>query len=268
MDPEEQPADSLSTGEEAVEERPPLQFESLPSDGPSDEEFSIDYEESNHEDDVEQWPFADDDKQHDDETRRLLGELRESMRTDHMGDFVFACGGSLPIDINIEPGASSKQAATTTTTTEEPSTQPESRERRESSGSTSASTTSTTSLLTISSCKPVTLRWDPSDAATPASRCKLVLPLGPSTSDNLAHLASDMAPATFGIGGKDVFDESYRKALKLDPSQFSVDFCPYECGIVDAISQVLLPSLHADVYNLKGIRAELYKLNVSSDCPP
>lgn len=115
----------------------------------------------------------------------------------------------------------------------------------------------------VPSCNPITLRWDPPDATTPALRCKLNLPLESSTSENLARLLSDMAPATFGRGGEHVFDESYRKAMKLDPSQFSVDFCPYECDIVEAIAQVLLPTLPVDARNLRGVRAELYKLNVS-----
>ena len=41
-------------------------------------------------------------------------------------------------------------------------------------------------------------------------------------------------PATFGLDGEDILDETYRKAGKLDRSQFSTDFRPHHYGIVDA----------------------------------
>ena len=55
------------------------------------------------------------------------------------------------------------------------------------------------------------------------------------------ELLHSCAPATFGRKDKDILDESYRKAGKLDRSQFSVDFHPHDYGIIDAISQILLP---------------------------
>jgi len=75
----------------------------------------------------------------------------------------------------------------------------------------------------------------------------------------LARLLSDCQPASFGFNGEDVHDESYRRATKLDRSAFSIDFCPYELGIIDAIAQLLLPGTE---HGTKGVRAELYKLNV------
>ena len=51
------------------------------------------------------------------------------------------------------------------------------------------------------------------------------------------------APATIGLNGQDVLDETYRKAGKLDKSQFSVDFDPHDYGVVDAIAQTLLPGI-------------------------
>ena len=114
----------------------------------------------------------------------------------------------------------------------------------------------------LTSCPPIDLRWDPSDPAIPASQTKITFPLEPGNEGNLQRLVQDMAPATFGLGGKDVLDESYRKAAKLDPSQFSSTFNPYALGIVDAVAQALLPSLrHAK--QARAVRAELYKLNVS-----
>lgn len=72
----------------------------------------------------------------------------------------------------------------------------------------------------------------------------------------------DCQPASFGYKGEDVLDESYRKAVKMDRSNFSSDFCPYELGIIDTIAQVLLPNTGRGVLTT-GVCAELYKLNVS-----
>ncbi|GAB7342207.1 hypothetical protein MBLNU457_g0454t1 [Dothideomycetes sp. NU457] len=77
---------------------------------------------------------------------------------------------------------------------------------------------------------------------------------------DIFELAVACQPATFGRGGEDIYDESYRKALKLDKDSFCTDFCPYEAGIIDTVTQVLLPG----VSTRRGIRAELYKLNVYS----
>jgi len=80
----------------------------------------------------------------------------------------------------------------------------------------------------------------------------------PSTIKLLEGLLTACAPATFGRNGKDVYDEDYRKAIKLDTTEFATDFSPYETGIIDIIAQLLLPSVNTDKF---GIRAELYKLN-------
>ncbi|KAF2870043.1 hypothetical protein BDV95DRAFT_608066 [Massariosphaeria phaeospora] len=108
------------------------------------------------------------------------------------------------------------------------------------------------------SAAPVTIRWDSSRSIK-----KLTLPLSLDRNADrdarLAALVRDTQPAGFGLKGKDVVDESYRKASKLDPTGFSTNFCPYEAGIVDAIAQALLPTRTAKYH---GVRAELYKLNV------
>jgi hypothetical protein len=82
-----------------------------------------------------------------------------------------------------------------------------------------------------------------------------------STASNkpLLKLITATQPASFGHNGKDVIGESYRKATKLEPSAFSVDFCPYAVGVIDTIGQTLLPLPNR---NSQGVRAELYKLNV------
>lgn len=111
----------------------------------------------------------------------------------------------------------------------------------------------------------VILRWDSPNDSNLTS--KLVFPLEPNTSGNLEQLVKDCQPATFGYKGKDIYDETYRKASKLDASAFSSTLNPYELGIIDAIAQVLLPSVK-DANSMRGVRAELYKLNVSDTTYP
>jgi hypothetical protein len=107
---------------------------------------------------------------------------------------------------------------------------------------------------------PITIRWDSASSIE-----KLTLPLSKGVvvgeNDPIAKLVADTQPASFGLQGKDIIDESYRKASKLDTTAFSTNFCPYESGIIDVIGQTLLPKYPS---SCQGIRAELYKLNVSS----
>ena len=107
----------------------------------------------------------------------------------------------------------------------------------------------------------ITIRWDSNDSSKVS---KLAFPL--QDQDALMSLLAHCQPATFGLGGKDVLDESYRKASKLDRSEFSTDFHPHDCGIVDSIQQILLPSVVKGGQGIgigpHGVRAELYKLNV------
>ncbi|KAH8882268.1 hypothetical protein GQ53DRAFT_701013 [Thozetella sp. PMI_491] len=150
-------------------------------------------------------------------------------------DFIFSCGGSIPILLDKHSDSHSQSSE-------------------------SDSGAGQNAIVH----EPVTLRWDPHDAsATVSSHRKLTFPLGADVNSQatLDGLIADMAPASFGRGGEDVYDETYRKALKLDPSRFSTNFSPYTSGIVDAIAQMLLPSYR--IGSKRGVKAELYKLNVS-----
>ena len=114
-------------------------------------------------------------------------------------------------------------------------------------------------------CSPIKIRWD-ADLDNPASITF------PSDGDiakfnlELKALLQKCQPATFGIGGQDVLDEGYRKASKLDTSSFSTNFHPHDCGIIDSIQQVLMPSTIRGGQGIgigpQGVRAELYSLNV------
>lgn len=114
--------------------------------------------------------------------------------------------------------------------------------------------------------KPVTIRW-----GRHMSGRTVTLPVWNDV-DALAlqALIGHCTPATFGRGGTDIYDESYRKAGAMPITEFMTDFCPYESGILDAVAQLLVPSiakrsgLSGEGQWQRGLRAELYKLNVYS----
>jgi hypothetical protein len=66
-----------------------------------------------------------------------------------------------------------------------------------------------------------------------------------------------------------VYDENIRKAGKLDNTQFSSSFSPYDFGIVEAVGRALAPGVRRFAeddeiqYSSPIFVAELYKLNVS-----
>ena len=108
---------------------------------------------------------------------------------------------------------------------------------------------------------PVTIRYGASGTG-----CNLILPSVTAKQD-IDQLMTKCQPATFGRGGEDVYDETYRKALKMDTTEFCTDFCPYATGIIDTVTQILLPQVwqaSSISSQNRGIRAELYKLNAYS----
>lgn len=129
------------------------------------------------------------------------------------------------------------------------------------------------SLVDPPSAPPVIVRWD-----ADGSVGKVRIPFQGDESPDLDQLIKNGLPATFGLDGVDVLDESYRKAIKLDCNQFSSNFHPHDHGILDIISQTLLPTVagfqladervkSADKTYLSedwGLVAELYKLNIYS----
>lgn len=118
---------------------------------------------------------------------------------------------------------------------------------------------------------PVTVRWDSS--YNPAAVSKVAFPIqsdDEAAGANFNALLDRCQPATFGTDGRDVLDETYRKASKLDNEIFCTDFHPHDCGIVDAVQQILLPStVPAEQLGFSGgpygVRADLYKLNVRAN---
>lgn len=79
-----------------------------------------------------------------------------------------------------------------------------------------------------------------------------------ASEEELQRLSSTCDPATFGLDQKDVLDETYRKAGKLDSAYFATKLDVISSGLMDAVRFDLLPGHQCQ----RQIRAELYKLNV------
>lgn len=82
--------------------------------------------------------------------------------------------------------------------------------------------------------------------------------LSKATEAQLDHLTRTCQAATFGVDQKDVLDETYRKAGKLDCSEFAAKFDIVESGILATVKNELLEGKN----DSRPIKAELYKLNV------
>lgn len=140
--------------------------------------------------------------------QQLLGAFSSALG-DADKESTFACGGHIPIILNP------------------PTSLEDSRKDIESQVYDQVITT-----------KPVTIRY-----GTNGQGQTLRVPTNTTNDPAFLNLISTCEPATFGRGGKDVYDEQYRKATKLDTEDFLTDFCPYETGIIDIVQQLLMPSV-------------------------
>jgi hypothetical protein len=82
-----------------------------------------------------------------------------------------------------------------------------------------------------------------------------------ATSEDRDLLIIACDPATFGRGNEDVYDESYRKAVKMDASNFSTQLDLTGSGLMKIIEDQLLQTQMEDM----SVRAEGYRLNVYGD---
>ena len=73
----------------------------------------------------------------------------------------------------------------------------------------------------------------------------------------LQHLSEACRPATFGLSPENVYDESYRKALQMDTSDFATKFTVTDSRLMDVVRSELLEGHESK----KAINAELYKSN-------
>ena len=90
---------------------------------------------------------------------------------------------------------------------------------------------------------------------------KRFIDLASTTPEEIDQLSAASDPATFGRGKEDVYDETYRKAVKMDASNFAVQFDPARVGLIKIIEEQLLQSQKEEM----SIEAEIYKLNVYGD---
>ena len=74
----------------------------------------------------------------------------------------------------------------------------------------------------------------------------------------LQRLAETCQPSTFGLDQKDVFDETYRKAGKMDTSEFVLRLDVVQSGLLSIVCSSLLSGDRSR----RSVTAELYKLNV------
>ena len=75
----------------------------------------------------------------------------------------------------------------------------------------------------------------------------------PSSEESIQQLSDACKPATFGLEGEAVYDESYRKAWAMDPNTFACQFQPAGTRILSDIQTCL---------DQTNFTAQLYKLNV------
>ena len=85
------------------------------------------------------------------------------------------------------------------------------------------------------------------------------------------QLVKACKPASFGLGGEVVLDEKYRKAGKLDKTEFATSFSPYEAGIIDIVAQLLVPQYkhdkHARSIKVRG-KYRMFLYTMLTDIPP
>lgn len=84
------------------------------------------------------------------------------------------------------------------------------------------------------------------------------LSLSHPSSESLELLVEACDPATFGKNKEDVYDESYRKAMKLNAGSFVVGLDVVRLGLIEIIRENLILGEESG----RPVRAELYNLNV------
>lgn len=149
---------------------------------------------------------------------KILNDLSTSLET-HARSATFACGGSVPFKAAIDQSAGE--------TSSEPTQQK----------------TDTTVIPQATKDEPPLTLIDDVQVrfGSTGEGFTLIFNKDGPSSNEFAHLLKACQPASFGRAGEAVLDEGYRKAGKLDRSQFATSFCPYETGIIDVVTQLLVP---------------------------
>jgi hypothetical protein len=90
--------------------------------------------------------------------------------------------------------------------------------------------------------------------------CRRYINLVNPAPDELEQLTQACEPASFGVKQENVLDETYRKAGKMDSESFATVLDPSNTDLIKIVRGHLLEGLQSN----RGIKAELYKLNIYS----
>lgn len=191
--------------------------------------------------------------------KQILEELKKLVEAESKQS-VFAVGGSIPITY-----LKSHLVCETDDTASEDGSQHGSKGSGEKDNpmmidSPESATNKPNAAVHNMRCDPITIRWDSIQEKDVSH--KVTLPCSDVERPAFEQLLKDCQPATFGLAGKDVLDETYRKAGKIDEDCFSTNFSPYALGMIDTAAQALVPNICRQTNETYGVRAELYKLNV------
>ena len=104
---------------------------------------------------------------------------------------------------------------------------------------------------------PLCLRFDDNESGPRKLLFGVATSSHAVSSAEIRDLITQCQPATFGLQGHDVLDKEYRDALKMEPGQFSMNFHPFDHGILDTITRLLLPQS-----SIGELKVEFYKLNI------
>jgi hypothetical protein len=83
-----------------------------------------------------------------------------------------------------------------------------------------------------------------------------------TTFSQLEQLVKACEPAPFGLNDKDVLDETYRKAGKMDSELFSTPLVPEHTDLIKVLRGHLLEGPDS----IRKLKIEPYKLNVYGVC--
>ncbi|KAG6997703.1 hypothetical protein G7Y79_00038g074620 [Physcia stellaris] len=108
--------------------------------------------------------------------------------------------------------------------------------------------------------RPIDLFWTSQEGTT--SSCRFPLPTDTSSALDKLVKDSQLPSSTNTVQHHDPSIERCPDAFGMPGDCLATSFCPYSCGIIDTVAQLLLASLAKNSIPLRGIQAVLTKLNV------
>ena len=169
---------------------------------------------------------------------KVLKELSHSLKT-HARSATFACGGSVAFKTT---SAGETDVDGRTDADDKPSIEQSTSKTKDDAGNAEEEPVDPSN--TISAIDTIQVRFGKTDQGITVLFDQAGIPHA-----DIDKLVAACQPATFGLDGKDVLDEDYRKAGKLDKADFATSFCPYEAGIIDVITQLLVPQFEHEKHS-------------------